>query len=486
MASSFTNVPTGWVFVVLGGTGDLARRKLLPSLYRLTQSAGGASDFRILASARRRNLDDESYRQLILPSLEGNPARAAEWARSVLHYESVADGGVEDYRRLGRRIEQIEKEAGLQGNRILYLALPPSAYPTTIQRLGEAGLATSPGWTRLVIEKPFGRDLDSARELNRLTHQWFQENQLFRIDHYLGKETVQNLLVFRLANLVFESLWNRQFVDSVQITVAEKLGVEERAGYYDQSGALRDMVQNHLTQILCLIAMEPPVRFEADSIHNEKVKVLKALRSVRPQDVVLGQYEGYRDEAGISPDSTTETFVAMRLEVDNWRWQGVPFYLRTGKRLASKLTQILVRFRPVPICFFRMAGANICEPSANLLSLTLQPNEGFALGFEVKHPGPEFVVTTQRLRFDYEELFGPLPDAYETLLLDILEGDRTLFVRADEVEASWALYTPVLAIRERLTRQVYRPGTWGPDAANDLPAREGRRWLLDPPRDVLC
>ncbi|MDA0747787.1 MAG: glucose-6-phosphate dehydrogenase [bacterium] len=468
------------LFVILGVTGDLSQRKLLPALYHLSTQGVLDGACRVLGVGRRE-MDDDGFRRFAREALReaGFKEEAlSQWCDQWLHYTSLGESG-EGYDVLGERIEALEKEYGFPGNRVFYLALPPKVFPGTIQGLGDAGLNQGPGWTRLVIEKPFGRDLDSAQALNRLVHGAFEESQVYRIDHYLGKETVQNLLVFRFANPIFESLWNRDRVESVQITVAEDLGVEERAGYYDGVGALRDMVQNHLTQLLTLIAMEVPTSFEADAIRYEKVKVLRLLAPLRPENTVLGQYEkgtvgreevlGYREEEGVAPDSRTETFVGLRLEVDSWRWQGVPFYLWTGKRLGRKLTQIDVVFRNPPVCFFRAFDA--CNPHPNVLRIMLQPDEGFDLCFEVKAPGEEMALESQQLHFGYEEAFGSLPDAYQTLILDVMQGDQTLFVHADEVEASWRFYEPLLTGDYEV--HGYPAGTWGPEAAERMLAERG-------------
>jgi glucose-6-phosphate 1-dehydrogenase len=333
-----------------------------------------------------------------------------------------------------------------------------------------------------VLEKPFGRDLQSARELNELVHRWFSEEQVYRIDHYLGKETVQNLFVFRFANSLFEPVWNRDRVEHVQITVGEQLGVEGRAGYYDHAGAVRDMMQNHLTQLLCLTAMEPPAQFTAEALRNEKVKVLQSIAPIAEEDVVFGRYAAgsvageqvpaYRDEPGVGADSRTETFAAVRLSLSNWRWQGVPFYLRTGKRLARRLSRITVSFRCPPVSMF--APINTCSVSSNQLVISVQPDEGFDLVFEVKAPGDQFAMNSERMRYRYADAHGSLPDAYETLLRDIVEGDQTLFVRADEVERSWEIFTPLFERQREL--HDYAAGSWGPAAADELIAREGRRW----------
>ena len=378
----------------------------------------------------------------------------------------------------------MEKEHSLPGNRAFYLALPPDAFPPVIENIGEAGLADSEGWSRLVIEKPFGRDLDSAVKLNERVHRWFDEDQIYRIDHYLGKETVQNLLVFRFANAMFESIWNRDRIDHIQITVAESLGVEQRTKYYNEAGAVRDMIQNHIAQLLTLITMEVPGAFEAGSIMQEKLKVIRSIMPIQPGDIVLGQYDngevdgekvpGYRDEEGVGADSTAPTFAAIRLYVDTWRWKGTPVYIRTGKRLPIKTTQITVAFENPPVCFFQTIEG--CTLRPNVLNMTIQPDESFTLSFDVKKPGEPFTLEPQDLRFSYDDVFGRLPDAYETLLLDIMTGDQTLFVHADEVEASWKLFEPALDPGLPLIRYV--AGTWGPDEAAELLFREGRAWSI--------
>ena len=438
-------VPTNpHTFAVFGGTGDLMGRKLLPALYSLTRTGHWPPGSRILGVARSREISEESYRtwaaQRLVEHGAASSGEVGEWCRANLHHHSIGDGDASDYTALRHKIETLEK--GASENRIYYLALPPSALDRTLTGLGNAGLEKCDGWVRLVVEKPFGYDLDSATELNHSVHRFFTESQIYRIDHYLGKETVQNLLVFRFANPVFESIWNRDRVRKVDIVVAEDLGVETRAGYYDRVGALKDMVQNHLTQLLCLTAMEVPATMEADPIRDEKVKVLRSIPTLRPSNAVFGRYivsdgltNSYLDEPGVSQESTTETFVALRLEVSNWRWQGVPFLLRTGKRLKRRLTQITVQFRCPPIQLFQPFGCT--EIGSNRLVITLQPQEGFDLHFEVKSPGQDVQMQTQRLHFRYDEAFGRLPEAYETLLLDIMTGDQTLFVRADEAEAAW-------------------------------------------------
>jgi glucose-6-phosphate 1-dehydrogenase len=474
------------LFVVFGATGDLMRRKLLPALHRLDQAKLLPDPCRILGVSRSADMDDAKYRDWVCEALVeaklADASGAAAWASAHADYQPIGAGESGDFTALEHRIEALEREHRLPGNRIHYLALPPSAFPTTIEALGAAGLARSPGWTRLVIEKPFGRDLASAVELNRLVHTHFQESQVYRIDHYLGKETVQNLLAFRFGNALFESAWNRDHIRSVQITVAEALGVEARAAYYEQAGALRDMVQNHLTQLLTLTAMEVPAAFEADSIRFEKIKVLRSLAPLTTDAVMFGQYaggevegekvHGYREEPGVAPDSRTETFIAMRLAVENWRWQGVPFYLRTGKRLPRRVTQIVIEFRMPPISLFRAMPEG--GPRTNILTIALQPDEGFDLSFEVKTPGEPFRLQSEHMQFHYPSAFGHLSEGYDTLLLDVIEGDQTLFVHAEETEASWRFYEPLLDGMRPV--QPYWAGSWGPLTA-PLFARNGGEWL---------
>lgn len=474
------------LFVIFGATGDLAGRMLLPSLYAASETvSAGNPSFRVLGCARHA-LSEAKFRagslSWLLRAKAGPRAALAKWVDRVLFYQSLGEENPEDYRALSDRVRQIERRARLPGHRVFYLAMPSEAVPPTIEAIGNAGLNHGPGWTRLVVEKPFGRDLASAEKLNGQIHARFDESSVYRIDHYLGKETVQNLLVFRFANMLFESVWNRDRVDHVEITVAEDLGVEDRATYYDRAGALRDMVQSHLTQLLTLTAMEVPVSLDADQVRNEKVKVLRSIEPIRPEDVVRGQYAAgtvdgervaaYREESGVSGQSRTETFVALRLKINSWRWHGIPFFLRTGKRLPTKRTEIVVHFRRPPVWFFghRHPG----EITANRLTITLQPDEGFELGFEIKRPGHAIELETHHLHFLYSEAFGPLANAYQTLLLDIMRGDQTLFVRADEVEEAWRVYAPILEHPPPL--QSYPAGSWGPKAADRLIASGGHRW----------
>ena len=398
------------------------------------------------------------------------------------------------YQRLRDRLDQIDQELATEGNYLFYLSIPPSFFCEVVRRLSEVGLTHEERgrWRRVVIEKPFGRDLESARSLNREIQQILGEHQIFRIDHYLGKETVQNLLVFRFANGIFEPIWNRRYVDHVQITVSEQLGVEHRGGYYEEAGALRDMIPSHLFQLLALTAMEPPTSFEADPVRNEKAKVLEAIQPISSEDVlsrtVRGQYDGamldgnrvpaYRSEPHVASDSNTETFAALKLMVDSWRWAEVPFYLRTGKRLGERVSEIAVQFKRAPLTLFRKTPIDDLTP--NQLVLRIQPKEGIALSFGAKVPGPVVGIGNVDMDFCYADYFGSQPSTgYETLLYDCMNGDATLFRRGDNVEAAWRVVTPILDVWSALEPRSfpnYRAGTWGPDDAGELLARDGRRW----------
>ena len=469
-------------FVIFGGTGDLMRKKLLPSLFRLAQTGALDAGCQILGVARDRTLTDKQFRAWANEALGalGLPAGDRSWCDRCLHYQPVDMNSPGDFKALAARIAALDCRKNA-ANRVLYLALPPASFAGTIEALGKAGLSRSTGSTRLVVEKPFGHDLDSAIRLNALVHRYFDEAQIYRIDHYLGKETVQNLLAFRFGNALFESAWNRDHIKAVQISVAEQTSIGTRAGYYETAGALRDMVQNHLTQLLTLTAMEVPAAFAADSIRFEKVKVLRSVAPIGRDAVVFGQYApgkaggkklaGYLQEPGVAARSRTETYVAMRLEIQNWRWQGVPFYLRTGKSLPRRSTRIVIDFRKPPVALFRTVGR---RPHRNILAINLQPDQGFDLSFEVKSPGDRFTLQTERMQFRYPEVKDSLWDGYETLLLEILRGDQTLFVHADETEASWQLYGPLL--RRRTAPHPYPAGSWGPAAADKLMEATGGEW----------
>lgn len=456
------------LFVLFGATGDLARRKLLPALHHLERE-GLLPEKRILLGVGRTLLDDDAYFELLHgPLEEESPEAAVNWHRSQVAYQELTSGD-DHYAALRERIESLEREHGLSGNRLFYLALPPAAFTDAVSGLARAGLNKSPGWTRLVVEKPFGRDLESARQLNAQIHRSFDESQIYRIDHFLGKETVQNLLVFRFSNALFESVWDRTHVESVEILVPETLGVEARGPYCEGTGALRDMIQNHLTQILCAVAMETPVALTGDDLRDEKVKVLRAIPPVAPEVVVFGQdrsgqiedrrVRGYREEPGVDPASHMETFASVRLEVQNWRWQGVPFRLATGKRLRRNMSHVIITFRHPPVCLFCMPGGKPVR--TNILDIALSPEEGFDLYFGVKSPGDATDVVPENLSFRYEGIFDKrLWEPYETLLRDALEGEQALFVRSDWVEASWAIYAA--ALHGDIPIGAYPAGSWGP------------------------
>jgi glucose-6-phosphate 1-dehydrogenase len=480
--------------VIFGASGDLTHRKLIPALFELFRQRRLPSEFAVLGCARRPWSDEEfraKMEQALAPVIAEDPAAWTTFCGG-LFYEPVDLQKDEDVVRLGKRLEQIDRQRATRSNRTFYLSVSPNYYGSGCRALAAAGLLADPKRSRVVIEKPFGRDFASAQDLNRIVNSCAKENQIFRIDHYLGKETVQNILVLRFANTIFEPIWNRNYISSVQITAAETVGVEERAGYYESAGALRDMVQNHLTQMLALTAMEPPGRYEPESIRNEKAKVLQAARLAEEAEpwkcCVRGQYgpggnsadplAGYRQEPGVDPNSTTETYVSMKLFIDNWRWQGVPFYLRTGKRMPKRLSEVVLTFREAPVHLFDSAGAG---PTANQLILRIQPNEGADFRFEVKAPGSGMRSRPVDMDFSYDESFGePSDEGYVRLLADAMLGDPTLFTRSDEVEAAWRLYTPLVELIEQQPWQLpvypYEARTWGPAAADSLLARDGLLW----------
>ena len=491
-------VPDPHVMVLFGGTGDLSHRKVFPALAQLWRNNLLPQDWMVLAVGRRPH-SDASFQADIAASLQQwsrvplEPAVERQFLERIHYHQGNFDADA-TYDGLADRLEEMDTLHATASNRLYYLATPPSAFSTIIGQIGRCGLdheVHGGGWRRIVIEKPFGRDFDSARRLNREVGKVFRESQVYRIDHYLGKETVRNLLVFRFANGIFEPLWNRRYVDHVQITMAESIGVEERGTFYEQTGAARDVVQNHLLQLLSLVAMEPPATFDADALRDEKVKVLRAVdhfdaAGVRA-NVVRGQYgpgwvggdatAGYRAEADVDGQSETETFVAARLHVDDWRWSGVPFYLRVGKRLPKRATEIAIQFKDVPHRLFRDAST---DPEPNLLAIRIQPDEGILLRFGSKVPGLGLDIRTVNMDFTYGSAFSTdAPDAYETLLLDAMVGDPSLFTRADEVEAAWSIVNPILdAWLDSPAPDFpdYAGGTWGPEAADALIEADGRRW----------
>lgn len=479
------------ILTIFGAAGDLAWRKLGPALYSLFMSQRLPEKFAVIG-VDEKPMTDEEFRIRLRDGVDHfRTSRSTDdgWQSfsSSIFFFPAREGDLSDLPGLLK-----EKAAGWNSpaENIFYLAVPSAVVPAIVENIGKMHLI--PG-SRIVIEKPFGRDLDSARALNTLLTRVFDESQIFRIDHYLGKETVQNILAFRFANTLFEPIWDRRYIDHVQITVAEELGVEHRGRYYDQAGALRDMVQNHLLQILCPIAMEPMVSFEADEIRDKKVDVLRAIRPIPPDEIekyaARGQYDAgwlkgqhaaaYRSEEGVARDSMTETFAALKLYIDNWRWQGVPFYLRTGKRLATAASDVIIQFLPVPHKSFPSKAALLWQP--NCLFIRIQPSEGITLRFQAKQPGTEIHLRSVHMDFSYQETFNaPSPDAYETLMVDILSGDSTLFMRSDQEELAWALLEPVLEAWGSTPEENfpdYKAGTWGPESASSLIARDGRTWL---------
>src|SRR5216683_2325449 len=483
--------------VLFGASGDLAKRKVIPAMYDLAINNSLGPRYAIVGFARTA-MSDESFRgtagEAAKSISEVGPIDAKKWSEfaSNLYYQGGDYGSAEDFKKLAKRLDDLSAEKKLGGNRLFYLSTPPEVYPHIVEQLGRAGLAkaSSPdAWVRIIIEKPFGRDLASAKELNKIVLCVFNERQVYRIDHYLGKDTVQNLLVLRFSNGIFEPLWNRNYVDHVQITASETLGVERRGGFYETAGALRDMIQSHVLQLTSLVAVEPPASFDATAVRNEKLKVLQSIRPFNlemvAQSVVRGQYApgkfgdkpalGYREEPGVNPASKTETFVSGKLLIDNWRWAGVPFYIRTGKRLAKRSTEIMIQFRRAPHIVFRERDI---EP--NRLVLNIQPDEGTSVSFGAKRPGTEMSIGNVTMNFSYKEGFGDATrSAYATLLNDCVRGDATLFDRGDSVEAAWSLVDPILEVwsaAKSATVPQYPSGSWGPRESDLLLERDGRQW----------
>ncbi|HXI62272.1 MAG TPA: glucose-6-phosphate dehydrogenase [Pyrinomonadaceae bacterium] len=486
------------VLVIFGAAGDLTKRKLIPSLYHLKKSNLLPDSFAVVGVARAV-MNDEEFRTRLGDELHEFAADEIDsdtwhWLAERLYYLSGDFDDDQTYTRLKETLTKVDAERSTEGNYLFYLATAPDYFAAVPQRLGSAGLTKeeSDHWRRFVIEKPFGRDLESARKLNQELTQILNENQIYRIDHYLGKETVQNILVFRFGNGIFEPIWNRRYIDSVFITAGEKVGVEQRGGYYEESGALRDMVPNHLLQLVTLTAMEPPVSFKANAVRDEQTKILHAIQCPSAEEAALrsvrGQYESgiiegqpvpaYREEANVAADSIVETFVALKLLIDNWRWADVPFYLRTGKRLAERDTEITIKFRRAPFVLFR--DTPVDRLSSNRLVLHIQPDEGITMRIGAKIPGPILKIGAVEMNFDYEDYFGNTPSTgYERLLHDCMMGDATLFQRADQVEAAWSVVAPIQAAWNSAPPPDfpnYKAGSWGPKEADELLARDGREW----------
>ncbi len=500
-ARSNERTPDPCIVVIFGASGDLTKRKLLPALYHLQQANLLPKDFAVLGVARRpleKSFAPDMKEGIISGGgVEDNDPKLAPFIDRV-QYHAMNFDDAQGYDALKKKLAEMDGKFNTKGNRLFYLATAPEYFSDIINFLGEHKMAQpetdkdgNAPWVRTIIEKPFGHDLESARALNDEVNKVFHEDQIFRIDHYLGKETVQNILVFRFANGIFENVWNRNYIDHVEITAAESIGIEGRGPFYEQAGALRDVVQNHVMELLSFVAMEPPVSFQADAVRAEKVKVWKAISQIHPADTVRGQYgpglvdgksvPGYRQEDRVHPRSQTETYAALRLEIENWRWAGVPFYIRAGKRLAKRITEITIQFKQPPMLLFK--GGECHDSSAikpNLISMRIQPDEGISLRFGAKLPGPSMDISPVQMNFSYADAFGKSSaNGYERLLLDAMLGDGTLFAHRDGVEATWALMTPILkAWAETPVKDFpnYAAGTWGPSAADALLESEGRKW----------
>ena len=485
------------VMVIFGASGDLTKRKLIPALYNLAKDNLLSKEFALIGVARNE-MTSEEFRDMIGKEIDEFATTKVDpdlwhWFSRRIYYVTGDFDDAKAYQELSRVLGEVDKEHGTRGNYFFYLATAPAFFATVVKQLGTAGLVNEErGWRRVIIEKPFGRDYESARSLNKEIRQVLDEKQIYRIDHYLGKETVQNIMVFRFANGIFEPIWNRRYIDHIQITVAETVGVEQRGGYYEKAGTLRDMVPNHIFQLISLTAMEPPVSFDADVVRDEQAKILRALQPMNDEEVltrtVRGQYgEGvvkgskvaaYRSEQMVAPDSRTETYVAMKLFIDNWRWADVPFYLRTGKALPKRTTKIMIQFKRAPFVLFRTTAVNRLEP--NRLVLHLQPDEGISLSFGAKIPGPVVQIGGVDMNFNYTDYFNATPQTgYERLLYDCMLGDATLFQRSDMVETAWHVVAPILDVWEALPPRRfpnYAAGTWGPPEADELLSKDGRHW----------
>jgi glucose-6-phosphate 1-dehydrogenase len=493
-AQSAERVPEPTVVVIFGASGDLTKRKLLPALFHLEQSGLLPKEFSVVGVARRPLQDEfaKDMREGILQfgGVKEGDAKLDEFMKKVTYHAMNFDDP-EGYGKLKTLLEDIDQKNGTRGNRLFYLATAPEYFADIIEQLGGHGMAKPPkGKVHVIIEKPFGHDLESARTLLDEVNRVFAEDQIFRIDHYLGKETVQNILVFRFANGIFEPVWNRNYVDHVQITAAEDIGIEGRGPFYEKAGALRDVVQNHVMELLSFVALEPPVSFEADAMRREKVKVWRSVQPIHVMDVVRGQYgpgktdgaqvKGYRQEERVDPNSSTETFAALKLGIENWRWAGVPFYLRAGKRLGKRATEITIQFKQPPQLLFKNQSGPCKELQPNLITMRIQPDEGISLRFGAKVPSPNMEVCPVNMNFSYADAFGKSSaNGYERLLLDAMLGDATLFAHRDGVEATWSLLTPILeywAGTKPRDFPNYAAGTWGPKSADELLARDGRAW----------